>query len=75
MTQTLFKAYNEFLKKRYGRSASKETYENFIGYCRRGVMENGVKPILNPVNLYAFGCGISSAEAVDLLFEKAVADG
>lgn len=71
----IFKDYNDFLKQRYGRTASKETFANFVRYCQAGRMENEVKPILNPINLYAFGHGISSSEASDLMFREDGAGG
>ncbi|TWT16432.1 hypothetical protein [Streptococcus sp. sy010] len=70
MSQELFEGYNEFLKERYGRTCSKETFKRFIQYCQKGVKENDVTPVLNPINLYAFGCGISSTEADKRLFLK-----
>lgn len=66
----LFEAYNEFLAKWYGRTCSKETFAKFVRYCDRNETENGVKPILNPINLYAFGKGTTSAEANELLLKN-----
>lgn len=71
---TIFEAHNAFLKKFYGKTAGRETFKRFVRYCQTGQMENGVKPILNPINLYAFGHGISSQEASDLMFRKETTD-
>ena len=70
MEQAIFDSHNDFLKKHYGKTASQETFNKFVQYCKVGVQQNGIKPILNPINLYAFGFGISSEKATDLLFEE-----
>lgn len=69
-TQTLFEAYQCFIKKYYGRTVSLETFNKFVEYTKRGETINDVKPILNPTNLYAFGTGVTSAEANAILFQS-----
>ncbi len=70
MEQAIFDSHNDFLKKHYGKIASQETFNKFVQYCKSGVQQNGIKPVLNPINLYAFGFGISSEKATELLFLK-----
>lgn len=70
MTQQLFEAYQRFVKKYYGRTVMQETFNKFVEYTKRGEIVNGVKPIMNPINLYAFGTGLTSEEAKDLMFKK-----
>lgn len=69
-TQTLFEAYQKTIKKYYGKTVSLETFNRFVEYTKRGEMDNDVKPILNPINLYAFGLGLTSEEANRILFEE-----
>lgn len=69
MTQTLFDRYNGFLERHYNRKASVKTFNEFVDYCREGKEVNGVKPFMNPVNLYAFGTGMSSEQVMNLIFE------
>lgn len=69
-TQTLFEGYQRIVKKYYGRTVSLETFNKFVEYTKKGETVDGVKPILNPINLYAFGLGITSEEANQLLFRK-----
>lgn len=68
-TQTLFEAYQKTIKKYYGKTVSFETFNKFVEYTKKGEMVNDVKPILNPINLYAFGLGLTSEEANRILFE------
>lgn len=74
MTQTLFDEYNKYLKKFYGRTASAETFANFMKYCQNGVEINGIKPFPNPINLWAFGNKITSDEANELFFKNKEVD-
>ena len=67
MTQQLFEAYQRFVKKYYGRTVMQETFNKFVEYTKRGEIVNGVKPT---INLYAFGTGLTSEEAKDLMFKK-----
>lgn len=69
-TQTLFEGYQRIVKKYYGRTVSLETFNKFVEYTKKGETVDGVKPILNPINLYAFGLGLTSEEANQLLFRK-----
>lgn len=59
-----------YLKKMYGKQASIETFNQFVEYCQKGKEVNGVKPVLNPINLYAFGIGITTLEADRLRIER-----
>ncbi|MDG3141418.1 hypothetical protein MKL29_00900 [Streptococcus suis] len=70
MTQQLFENYQRIVKKQFGRTVTQETFNRFLEYTKQGNMINGVKPILNPINLYAFGTGLTSEEAKDLMFKK-----
>ena len=70
MTQQLFENYQRIVKKQFGRTVTQETFNRFLEYTKQGNMINGVKPILNPINLYAFGLGITSAEANTILFQS-----
>lgn len=72
-TRTLFEAYQAIIKKYYGRTVSAKTFNQFVDYTKKGQEVAGVKPILNPINLYAFGLGISAEDASRLLFEKSKA--
>lgn len=69
-TQMLFEGYQRIVKKHYGRTVSLETFNKFVEYTKKGETVDGVKPILNPINLYAFGLGITSQEANRILFEE-----
>lgn len=66
----MFDEFNNILQKTYGKQASKDTYNRFVVYCNNGIMIDGVKPIFNPLNLYAFGLGITSSEADKIRFNK-----
>lgn len=68
-TQTLFEGYQRIIKKHYGRTVSLETFNRFLEYSKQDEMRQGVKPILSPINLYAFGLGLTSEEANRILFE------
>lgn len=70
MTQQLFENCQRIVKKQFGRTVTQETFNRFLEYTKQGNMINGVKPILNPINLYAFGLGITSAEANAILFQS-----
>lgn len=70
MTQQLFEDYQRFIKDYYGRTVTQETFNKFVEYTKRGETINDVKPIMNPINLYAFGTGMTSDEAKDLMFLK-----
>ncbi|WP_243096301.1 hypothetical protein [Streptococcus dysgalactiae] len=70
MDQEIFSGFNTLLKKMYGKQASIETFNQFVEYCQKGKEANGVKPVLNPINLYAFGTGMTTAEANQLRIER-----
>lgn len=70
MDQEIFSGFNALLKKMYGKQASIETFNKFVEYCQKGKEVNGVKPVLNPINLYAFGLGITTAEALKIYRER-----
>ncbi|ASQ21769.1 TPA: hypothetical protein VDA20_001646 [Streptococcus pyogenes] len=70
MDQEIFNGFNILLKKMYGKQASIETFNQFIEYCQRGKEVNGVRPVLNPVNLYAFGLSITTLEAMKIYRER-----
>ncbi|UWM91251.1 hypothetical protein [Streptococcus parauberis] len=70
MNQELFNLFNDQLQKDYGKTASAETFNEFTDYCKEGKKLNGVKPILNWINLYAFGTGITTDEAEELRYER-----
>ncbi|HGN5728678.1 TPA: hypothetical protein ACKS8S_001421 [Streptococcus pyogenes] len=70
MDQEIFNGFNILLKKMYGKQASIETFNQFIEYCQRGKEVNGVRPVLNPVNLYAFGLSITTLEAMKIYCER-----
>ncbi|MFS5157466.1 hypothetical protein V2S99_05795 [Streptococcus agalactiae] len=58
MDQEIFNFFNKQIKKDFGKTASKETFAKFASYCAEGIEKNGVKPIFNWINLYAFGTGV-----------------
>ncbi|HEO7922170.1 TPA: hypothetical protein VBN14_001754 [Streptococcus agalactiae] len=66
----MFDEFNKILQKTYGKQASKDTYNRFVVYCSNGIMIDGVKPIFNPFNLFAYGMGITSDEADKIRFNK-----
>ncbi|MGT2744110.1 hypothetical protein ACVRW4_01950 [Streptococcus phocae subsp. phocae] len=68
MAQEIFDGFNALLKKMYNKQASIDTFNRFVEYCQNGIEKNGVKPILNPINLYAFGFGISTEESRDVYY-------
>lgn len=70
MDQEIFSGFNVLLKKMYGKQASIETFNKFVEYCQKGKVVNGVKPVLNPINLYAFGLGIPTIEAMKIYRER-----
>ncbi|MEQ9763232.1 hypothetical protein [Streptococcus jiangjianxini] len=70
MTQQLFEAYQRIVKKHYGRTVTQDTFNKFVEYTKKGDMQNGVKPILNSINLYAFGLGITSEESKNIMFSN-----
>lgn len=70
MTQRLFEDYQRIVKKYYDRTVTQETFNKFVEYTKRGETVNGVKPMLTPIHLYAFGVGISSAEANMIFWEN-----
>ncbi|MGT2623962.1 hypothetical protein [Streptococcus thoraltensis] len=74
MTQQLFEDYHRIIKKHYGRTATQETFNKFVEYTKKGEVVDGVKPIMNPINLYAHGIGITSKEATDILFERVLSN-
>lgn len=69
MDQEIFNGFNGLLRKMYSKQASVETFNQFVEYCQRGEELNGIKPILNPINLYAFGFGISTEDARDAYYD------
>lgn len=48
----------------------KTRFAKFASYCAEGIEKNGVKPIFNWINLYAFGTGMTTAEADRLRIER-----
>lgn len=70
MDQEIFSGFNTLLKKMYGKQASIKTFNQFVEYCQKGKEVNGIKPVLNPINLYAFGLGITTEEADRLRIER-----
>ncbi|AAK33865.1 TPA: hypothetical protein ACQNWS_000235 [Streptococcus pyogenes] len=70
MDQEIFNFFNKQIKKDFGKTASKETFAKFASYCAEGIEKNGVKPIFNWINLYAFGTGMTTAEADRLRIER-----
>lgn len=70
MDQEIFSGFNALLKKMYGKQASIETFNHFVEYCQKGKEVNGVKPVLNPINLFAFGVGITTEEANKLRIKR-----
>lgn len=65
----LFLAYRNQCKYFFDWVLSSDDYLKFIAYCERGEIKNDVKPILNPINLYAFGTGKTSDEATESLYK------
>ncbi|HEK9150150.1 TPA: hypothetical protein SUF49_002020, partial [Streptococcus equi subsp. equi] len=63
MAQEIFDGFNALINKMYGRQSSIETFNRFVEYCQKRREENGVEPVLNPINLFAFGVGITTEEA------------
>ncbi|PXX83133.1 hypothetical protein DI495_05320 [Streptococcus dysgalactiae subsp. equisimilis] len=70
MDQGIFNGFNILLKKMYGKQASIDTFNQFVEYCQKGKEVNGVKPVLNPINLYAFGLSITTLEAMEIYRER-----
>ncbi|VTS33139.1 phage protein [Streptococcus porcinus] len=71
MTQMpIFNYFYNLIQKDYGKRVSHETFDKFVKYCEAGKEVNGVKPILNWINLYAFGTGITTEEAEELRYER-----
>lgn len=70
MDQEIFNFLTNKSKKDFGKTASKETFAKFASYCAEGIEKNGVKPIFNWINLYAFGTGMTTAEADRLRIER-----
>lgn len=70
MDQEIFNFFNKQIKKDFGKTASKETFAKFASYCAEGIEKNGVKPIFNWINLYAFGTGMTSDEAEELRYKR-----
>lgn len=69
--QNLFKRYGLFIFNHYGYKITGGQFNSFLTYCRENASPvSGVKPILNPINLYAYCTGISSDDATAYLLER-----
>lgn len=71
--QNLFKQYGLFIFKYYGYKITGGQFNSFLAYCKENDSPvNAVKPIPNPINLYAYCTGISSGAATDELLGRMV---
>ena len=69
--QNLFKQYGLFIFKYYGYKITGGQLNSFLVYCRENDSPvNGVKPVFNPINLYAYCSGTSSDDATADLLER-----
>lgn len=72
LTKELWEAYNQCLNDWYGVTCTKRQYVDFANYCEAGREVDGVKPVFNPYNLYAFLAGVTSGQAVSQAISEEV---
>lgn len=62
----MWTAFNRSMERQFdGFNATKRQYADFVDYCLNGAGSNGVTPVFNFINLYAFCHKISTEEARD----------
>lgn len=70
MDQEIFNFFNKQIKKDFGKTASKETLLSLLVTAPKESKKMELSQFFNWINLYAFGTGMTTAEADRLRIER-----
>lgn len=71
MNDYLFNMFSELIKKEFDAEITRQDYDKFVEYRAAGKEVNGVKPVFNWINLYAYTIGMTTDEVNEIRYERA----